>query len=252
MKLSLDRTLRIIWLLIGILLLGFLLVGGGMILAQVIGNLGAGGAAVRVARDSTVRREEPRAVRYGEPQAIQGTATQLVPVHYGHAYEPEDGYGLSGGGYAASGRYRSDVVANVAFLDAAGARLLLDRPAFIGRIHYPRNAESVQRWIEYTLALDDTNRDGRLDSRDRLVLYVSDLEGRNLRPVLRPPLRLRSTRALDARRMLVYALEPPAGQEVSEDRMRQRAFIYDVASGRLSPHAGLDSVAERAGRILQR
>lgn len=252
MKLSLDRTLRIIWLLIGILLLGFLLVGGGMIVVQMIGNMGASDAAVRLATDSTARREEPRAIRFDEPKAIYGTGTRLVQVRYGRGYEPENGYGFGGGGTAASGRYKPEITANVAFLDAAGARLLLDRPAYIAWIGYPQNAQQVQRWIEYSMALDDTNRDGRLDSRDGLRLYVSDLEGRNLRPVLRAPLLLHGTQVLDAQRMLIYALEPPSGQEVKEDRMRQRAFIYEVPSGRLSPYAALDSVAERAGRILQR
>jgi hypothetical protein len=248
MKLSLDRTLRIIWLLIGILLLGFLVAGGVMILAQVIGNMGAGEAAVRVANEkSSAPREEPRAIRYGGPQAIRGTTTRLIPVGAGRGYVPERA------GYAASGPSRDEFVANIIFLDDQGARLLLDRPAYVGTLTYPQRDEDVQRWIEYTIAFDDTNRDGRLDSRDGLALYVSDLEGRNLRPVLRPPLRLVETEVLDAGRMLVLALEPPPGQQaVDEKRMRQRTFIYDVASGRLTPYAALESAAARAAQILGR
>ncbi len=119
-------------------------------------------------------------------------------------------------------------------------------------MRYPSSPRDAWRWIEYTIALDDTNRDGRLDSRDDLALYVSDLDGRGLRPVLRPPLRVGQTQPLDAGRMLVYALEPAAGQAVEEGRMRQRAFVYEVASGRLSPYAALDSAAARAARILGR
>lgn len=246
MKLTLDRSLHWIWLLIGILLLAFLAVGGVLILAQLIGNLGAGDDAVTVARESATPREEPRAVRFGEPVAIHGTTTRMVTVSNGRAYQP------GGGGYASGGRFMSDVVANVVFVDAQGGRLLLDRPAYVGSIDYPRGREDVQRWIAYNIALDDTNGDGKLDSRDDMVLHVSDLEGRNLRPVLRPPLRLRGTHVLDAGRMLVYALEPPAGQAVDESRMRQRAFVYDVASGRLAPYTPLDSAAAQAARILGR
>jgi hypothetical protein len=245
-KPSLDRTLKLLWLAIGILLLTFLVGGGAMILAQVIGNRGAGDAAVRVAGEGGPAREEPRAVRFAEPQRIHGTTTRLVPVEYGRAYQPD------GGGYASGARYTSEVVANVVFLDDAGARLLLDRPAHVESIDYPRAADAVQRWIAYRIAFDDTNRDGKLDRRDASSLYVTDLEGRNLRPVLRPPLRLRTFQALDAGRMLVYALEPPAGAAVDEDRMRQRVFIYDVASGRLAPYAALDSTVARAAQILGR
>lgn len=245
-KPSLDRTLKLLWLAIGALLLLFLVGGGVMILAQVIGNAGADDAAVRVASEDRTPREEPRAVRYGEPQAIQGTATRLIAVEYGRAYQPNEG------GYASGSRYTSEVVANVIFLDNQGARLLLDRPAHVESIDYPRSRGTVERWIAYRIAFDDTNRDGKLDRRDATTLYVTDLEGRNLRPVLRPPLRLRSFQALDAGRMLVYALEPLPGAAVDEDRMRQRAFIYDVAAGQLAPYAALDSAAERAGQILRR
>lgn len=246
MKFSIDRTLRIIWLMIGILLLLFLLGGGVMILAQLIGNWGAKDDAVRIVNQSQPARDEPRAVRYTAPHAIHGTSTRIVMVQNGRAYAPNEG------GYASGARYSREIVANAVFLDAQGARLLLDRPAYVESIDFPQTPADIQRWIGYRIAFDDTNRDGKLDSRDQTPLYVTDLEGRNLRPVLRAPLRLQRTQVLDATRMLVYALEPPAGQTVAEDRMRQRAFIYDVAAGQLSPYAALDSAAARAGQILGR
>jgi hypothetical protein len=183
-------------------------------------------------------------VRYGEPYPIRGTATRLVQVEYGRAFSPDAG--LSGG------RYTRETVVNLIFVDAQGARLLLDRPAFVGSVSWPRPDEPARRWIVYRIALDDANRDGKLDARDPTSLYVSDLEGRNLRPVIRPPLRVKDYRMLDADRLLVYALEPPAGPAVAEERWRQRAFVYDAAAGRLSPYASLDSAAARAGQILSR
>lgn len=247
MKLSLDRSLRVIWLLIGILLLLFLLAGSVMVATQLIGNLGAGESAVRVASQAQAPRDEPRAVRFGAPQTIRGTATRVASVEYGRAHEP-DSYGLSG-----SGGYREPALVNLIFLDGEGARLLLDRPAFIADWQGPPADGAARSWIAYRIALEDANGDGRLDGRDPAALYVTDLEGRNLRPVIRPPLRVKDYRALDASRMLVYALEPPAGQpNVAEERWRQRAFIYDVTSGTLSPHAALDSAAARARQILAR
>lgn len=244
MKLSLDRGLRVIWLLIGILLLLLLLVGGGMVLAQLLGNMGASEDAVRVASQAQPSRNEARAVRYGEPEPIRGTGTRVVRVEYGRAYSPDGGY--------ASGDRSPQTVANLVFLDAQGARLLLDRPAYIAELDYPGPNEPARSWIAYRIALDDANGDGRLDARDPTALYASDLEGRKLRPVIRPPLRVKEYRMLDAGRMLVYVLEPPAGPAVAEERWRQRAFIYDAASGTLSPYAALDSAAARAGEILGR
>jgi hypothetical protein len=252
MKLTVDRALRWIWLLIGAGLLLFLIVGGVLAVAQMIGNAGASEDAVRVAKEAGAPRQEVRAVRYHTPVPIRGTDTRMVLIGYGEGYEP--GPSLSGGGYAGYGREAPEV--NAVFLDAAGARLLVDRPAFIHDVRLPgegrSHADSLATWITFVMSLDDADGNGRLDDRDPPALYVTDRDGRNLRAVLRPPLRYRAHQALDGARMLVYALEPPAGQRVDADRMRQRAFIYDVASGQLSPYAALDSAAARAAQVLGR
>lgn len=47
------------------------------------------------------------------------------------------------------------------------------------------------------------------------------------------------------------ALQLPKSGERFEDRQAaERAFVYDVPTGKLAPLAALDSVVERAGRIL--
>lgn len=256
MRIPLDRALKLLWLAIGVMLLLFLLAGGVMILSGVIRNMGAGDEAVRVASQDRPMREEPRAVRYGAPEPVLGTDTRIALVDYGRGYGP----GLSGD-YGSSGG-RGGVSVNVMFLDAdGGVRLLLDRPAFITQVSYPGVPSDMQpperplarrEWISYLVALDDTNGNGRLDERDALALYATDLDGRNLRRVAGPPLRYLSHEPLGPTRMLVYALQPPQGEEVPEDRMPQRAFVYDVPSGRLSPYTAMDSAAARAGRILGR
>lgn len=256
MKLSIDRTLKLLWLAIGVLLLLFLVAIGVTMVGEAVGSRRARSEAVRVVREGRAAGDEPRAVRYGPPQGIRGTDTRIAFVDYGSGYST-----TSSGGYF-SDRRATGTDVNVMFIDAQGVRLLFDRPALIREISYPRvdpggsaaALEQVERreWISYVLALDDTNRNGRLDDRDAVALYVTDLDGRNLRPVVSPPLRYQDHVAVGATQLLVYALEAPPGQNVGESRMRQRAFIYDVRVGRLSPYAALDSAAEQAGRILRR
>lgn len=252
MKLSLDRTFRVVWLVVGGLLLLFLVVAGVLVAAQWIGNAGAADEAMRVASEARPERPEARALRYGSPQTMRGTDTRIVLVSYGEASGQGSSYGSSSG--SGGGPW-----VNAILLDADGARLLLDRAAYIRHVAYAgaddagyAAGDSLQSWITYVMAMDDANRDGRLDHRDPAGLYVTDVEGRNLRPVLRPPLRYQSHHVLDAGRMLVYALEPPAGQAVDEKRMRQRAFIYDVASGTLAPYTALDSAVARAAQVVGR
>lgn len=250
MKLNLDRTFRVVWLAVGGLILLVLVVGAVLVAAQWIGNRGASDDAVRIANQAQPSRKEARAVRYGAPRALRGTSTRLVLVGNGEGYESSDVYGS----YDSRGR---DAWINVVFLDGAGAaRLLLDRPAYIRDVGAPTlqpPADSLQTWITYVMALDDDDRSGKLDHEDTPGLYVTDLEGRNLRPVVRPPLRYVSHQAMEGGRMLVYALEPPAGQpRVDARRMRQRAFVYDVAAGTLSPYAALDSAVARAAQAVGR
>jgi hypothetical protein len=257
MKLPLDRSLKLLWFAIGVLLLLFLAGAGVMILSEVIGNAGAGREASRVASDPRPADEpRPAAVRYGLPRPIRGTETRMVMVDHGR------GYVGSSAGDSYSSRSRSGPEANVMFLDAGGVRLLLDRPAYIREVSYPLpdasngatgEAEAAPReWISYVMALDDDNGDKRVDGRDAVALYVTDLQGRNLRPVIRPPLRYQAHEAFGAGRILVYALEPPRGEAVPEERMRQRAFLYDVRTSQLTAYAAVDSAADRAGRILAR
>ncbi|HLM69519.1 MAG TPA: hypothetical protein VK358_18400 [Longimicrobium sp.] len=247
MKLSLDRAFRIVWLVVGGLLLLFLLVGGVLVAAQWIGNAGADNAAVRVVGEAQPARDESRAVRYGATVPLRGTSTRLVFIRYGESYD--------GPAYARSEGRADDAWVNVIFLDGGGARLLVDRSAYIRQVRAPTveaSLDSMQTWITYLMALDDTDRNGKLDHRDQVGLYVTDVEGRNLRPALRPPLRYASHQAMEGGRMLVYAFEPPSGQQVDEKRMLQRAFIYDVASGTLAPYTALDSAVARAARIVAR
>src|SRR5688500_17905069 len=76
MKPSLDRTVKLIWLAIGALLLLLLAGGGVMMLAQAVGNAGAGREAARVVSDTAARVREAHPVRYGMPDSIPGTATR--------------------------------------------------------------------------------------------------------------------------------------------------------------------------------
>jgi hypothetical protein len=250
MKLSVDRALRAIWLAIGVLLLGFLLVFAVVAVTGWIRTMGADEAAVRVARESGQPREEARAVRVGIPDSIRGSTAMIAMVGNGRDhYVREFSASRYSGGKGAP-------MVNVMFLDDGGARLLLDRPAYIGEVRYPRprdpSSNASQNWISYQVAMEDGNGNGQLDDRDPRSLYVTDLEGRNLRPVIRPPMRLLEHEAIGPGRILVYALEPPQGQQVAEDRMRQRAFVYETATGKLLPFTALDAATDRAAGILAR
>jgi hypothetical protein len=271
-----DRLLKKIWLVNGFILLALgVLALSAVLFVWLTELLPRSEPAVRVAAESAAPRAAPRAIRYGAPVAVRGTTTRLVTVHHGKADQPEEpqAYGVSGGNLSGRGGYygQDGPLVNVIFLTPGvpQGRLLLDRPAYISGLDYPAVEEdgvrmvvpggligqdSLQTWITYEIVDRDTNGDGKLSAADQVALHVSALDGTGLRRVLPEPFRLLShATAPDRRGIVILALEPPKGVKNPEaEQMRQRAFVYDLASGRLLPYAALEAAADRAARIVGR
>ena len=88
--------------------------------------------------------------------------------------------------------------------------------------------------------------------RDAAELYISSLDGGNLRRVLPPGLRVRSTQVLPGLQLLVTALDARGGERKPEEQLPQRAFRFNPRTGGLTADLVLDSLAATAGRILGR
>ncbi|MFL5540949.1 MAG: hypothetical protein ACJ8J0_18295 [Longimicrobiaceae bacterium] len=241
-----DRVLRWVWLINGVLLLALLVFAGGFVAIGALANLDGGSPAPshKASTDSVRAAEAGGPIRYDTPMPVRGSATRIVLIRRGTGYA----YSSTASSTSAGGE---GAVVNVAFLDASGARLLLDRPGFIRRVRFPGRepevaGDSALRWIVYEMALEDSNADRTVDDRDRRSLYVTDLDGRGLRRVLPQGFELREWEGEPDGSLVVTGLElapAPGG------RMRQRAFVLDPA-GAVRPYAALDSVAAQAGRIV--
>ncbi|HEX8696011.1 MAG TPA: hypothetical protein VF746_26585 [Longimicrobium sp.] len=246
-----DRLLRWVWLINGILLLALLAIGTLFVLGAWITDLAAGDPAVPAApKGGASGPERPRAVRYDAPAPIRGSDARIVLVGHGQGYRPAAGErGMDSGDGTSEGP-----IVNVAFLDGRGGRLLLDRPAYVAEVRWPGDEragpDSTLRWIVYEMALEDGNGDGRLDHRDPLGLYVSDLAGGGLRPVLPRGFRLRGWEPRADGTLFITALPQPA-RGADPDQLPQRSFLVGP-DGQARPYAALDSLAEAAGRILRK
>ncbi|HVG45370.1 MAG TPA: hypothetical protein VM890_11585 [Longimicrobium sp.] len=241
-----DRVLRWVWLINGVLLLALLVFGAGFVAIGALSGLGGGSPAASPSKgaDSVRTAAAGGPIRYDPPIMVRGRGTRVVLVRRG------TGYTYSSTASSASSGGEGAVV-NVAFLEGGGARLLLDRPGFIRRVRFPGHdpaeaaGDSALRWIVYEMALQDSNADRAVDDRDRRSLYVSDLDGRGLRRVLPEGYELREWAGQPDGSLVATGLElapAPGG-------MRQRAFVLDPA-GVVRPYAALDSVAAEAGRIV--
>ena len=257
---SSDRLLERVWLVNGVILLAALVIAAGFAVVNTVTDW-HGNKEVAVAAPTPERIVDPsmgiRAVRFDIPVSVRGSDTRLVLVHNGVDFLPQSAASrVSKAGYVGYGQ--EGPTANVVFLppgDAPG-RLLFDRPAYIKEVSYPGNesghADSLQRWISYEVVLEDSNGDGKLDDDDERQLMVSNLEGTHLVRVLPARWRLKDYSVRDDHRtMVITAFElPKSGERFEDRRAAERAFVYDVATAKLAPLAALDSVVERAGRIL--
>ena len=247
---DLDRWLKRVWMVNGVLLLVLMLLGTGALLVTWLSGAFGGKNAVLAPAQTSGADAKPRAVRYSPPRPIWGSKTRVVVVRYGKGQQG------AGGGFG-SYEYREEdgPVVNLLFLTGtAPGRVLLDKPAYVGDFDYPSSKDdSLQHWLTYQIAFEDTNGDGRLDSDDRVDLYVSDLDGSNLRRVLPFGMRLVDHHAAgDGRHLVVTALQVPKDWRGSDDELPQRAFLYDVPTGTTAPYAALDSLVRDAARVLAR
>lgn len=250
-----DRLLKRIWLVNGLLILVALVLAAGIALFALISNTldrKANAVAAPVPAADENAATDPRAIRYSIPREIYGSATRLIHVFHGEAYARVEGYDGSRRQYSLYDPEAPTV--NVIFLAADGtSRLLLDRPAFFRQVDYPHAREdSLQRWISYEIVFDDSNGDRKLDDDDAAVLYVSNLDGTNFRPVMPEGWVVLSHTALRPTELLITAIRVPSSERGKADEQRQQAFVYDLVGNTLTAHAGLDTAAELAGRILGR
>jgi hypothetical protein len=249
---DIDRWLKRLWLANGVLLLILLVLGGGALLFETLSGAFGPKDAVLAPGANGTPAARPRAVRYSPPRPIWGTKNRVVIIRYGKAQERGEF------SFASSERaYRDDdgPAVNLLFLTGtAPGRILLDKPAYVAWFDFPTSKQdSLVKWATYRIAFEDTNHDGRLDADDDVNLYVSDLDGSDLRRVLPQGMRLLDHQALDdGRHLIVTALELPKDWHGSDDQLPQRAFLYDVPTRTATPYPALDSLVQNASRILSR
>jgi len=252
MESRVQRLLRPVWLINGILLLALLALGVVIVAGAWIVDLTAGDSAVSVAPP---RKEEEtaQAVRFDAPATIRGTDARIVLIRRGEE-------GRRSGSFSSSyeGGETGGPMVNVGFLTGGGTRLLLDRRAYVSAVRWPGGVDaggvprdSLLRWVVYEMAADDDNGDGRLDHRDERTLYLSALDGTGLRRALPAGFRLRGWEVREDGSLYVSTLALPAGdrRDVEEERLPQRAFLVG-ADGQARSYAALDSLATAAARVL--
>lgn len=252
----LDKALKWLWLVNGVALFPALAAIGLILASEMMDDLwrpDRDGVAIAPTTGTPIG---PRAIRYDPPGNIKGTEASIITVRYGRAFQEatEKQYVRIAGSGSKSASFWDGPVVNVIFLNSEEGtqHLLLDRPAYIWSVDWPHEEETEQEWISYQMALEDSNGDGQLDEDDDATLFLSDLDGRNLRRILGDGLVVEWHGAHHGgAQILIYALDRSAGESGTPvDQLPQQALLFDIETGETAPFSDLNGLVRIAGEAL--
>ncbi len=148
---------------------------------------------------------------------------------------------------------QSPAVVNIVFsdIDGSNAHLLLNAKAFISSFSFPNYLDSLQSYILYHIAFYDTDHDGRLTQRDSAQIYISDLNGKDLQPLLPKNIDVITyDQSSDGRSIFLLTRSPIQGHETKAEDWPERVMVYDVHSRLLRPFFGGVDWSRKAQDIL--
>ncbi len=265
-----DKWLRIIWLVNGILLLimfgsglkdtieGWIPRGGGEPSGPIVGK------ELEKAKADTLALQD---IVSTVPERIGRTHYSYLSLAAKDLAKPSGMPKYSEKGYSEAVKYSRpsgasdeiifnsyDEAINIIFLsdDGSDMRLLLREKGAVVSTDIPSSDDTAQSYNLYQIVFRDTNGDGRLTSEDRSILYISDLDGRNLRPLLPDSVDAkRVVRSFRDDEIFIMCQIRPRDPKVPESDWREIIYRYDVLAQKLSTILPDDRLMNEARRILQ-
>jgi hypothetical protein len=193
----LDKILKILWLVNGVLLLALLLFAGYHLFLEKSGSYGHYDTETSLVigpeqSDALKKSEELQGISYGQIINVPGTPVHVLPVtarrfhQLEHEREPYSAL-RAAGAPEETNEIGADLV-NLIFMDIdyRVINTLLSRRAFIHRVASPRSLslenmpDPTIKNILYLISFEDSNNDGLLSGSDNSDLYISDVDGSNL------------------------------------------------------------------------
>jgi len=151
--------------------------------------------------------------------------------------------------------YYSGNQINVIFLnkDYQVINTLLDRKACILGMKFQRKSNSTKeidtsvKYIAYSIAFEDTNKDNKINHYDNGDLYISDLEGRNLKKVTEN-IYVEHYKFIDHNsRILIHYKEI---KDIPEEHKEVQFAIYDIANEKFTKLNSLNSELKRLEDLI--
>ena len=200
-----ERFLKVLWLVIGILLLFILPISGYYLIKDNFSDY----QDLHADQSLIVGEDQKEAIKKGKViqglvydriERIPGTINYMLPLSALKFNKPKDlekFYGEFEDARSKAGDMNMSSMhgnVNIIFLDIdyKVINVLLRKKAFIQNYHSPRIHYDLQEKVDptvknilYLIGFEDTNKDGLLNELDDEDLYISDVDGSNLRQVTR-------------------------------------------------------------------
>ena len=195
MKFNLDKSLKYLWLINGLVILGAMT--NSMIIQPLLNPKPEphyyyehGDDDIVIGEKLAKAIEEGRILQgltYAMPSSINNSSNYYMLIS-AHTYEEAKEYERAAGS-AGDLSFSFYNCVNILFLDKnyQPTRSLLDKKASILDFEFPRyykaDSDTFSKHIAYMIGFEDTNEDGVLNSDDSHDLYISDLDGSNLKQI---------------------------------------------------------------------
>lgn len=147
----------------------------------------------------------------------------------------------------------SQGVINIAFIHDNGndTRLLINKKCSIIRADIPEYGDTIQKYIIYRIVFDDSDGDGRLTYRDESRLWMSDLNGLNMRQICPDSISVRDLVKSFRRNKIIFRGQwKPKDITIPEHDWPEQVFAYDLQKGTLEQILPNKTVLDLARKLL--
>lgn len=252
---KIDSILKVVWLIVGGLILICIL--GGIFLALDL-NDAFGGNRYRetgVTIDNASKENLERVnleLSYGNPINLGNSDNYMLKAYVLYK-ENEQNLKAGFDSYSSDDMEVNDP-SNIIFLDKDlnPIQILLSQKALIVDLEYPQGdadpddygTNKEMKFILYEIVFVDTDQDGQLDSDDHSDLYISDLDGKNFTSITKD-LEIKDVEFLDNYETILI-------QYVKDNEETDRTYFvkYSVTKKELTSLTNLDTALQSVQEIL--
>lgn len=253
---------RITWSLNGILIFTLLFIGAIFLLISFFDNADIGPEPeIIVGKELEKAKAEGlilQGLAYDQPRPILYSDYYLLPVSVKTYENPKQTRGEYGFLKIPSSAYIEEHanVINIVFLNKQmeAQSALLDRKGFIGSMQYPslvnpysvEATDTLQRNITYLIAFEDSNEDGVINEGDDHDLYISDLNGGNLKKVT-SNVEVTDYRFLNRNQILI---KYQRREKEPKEHKREYFAMYSINESSLKDLSSLHETLDRIESII--